>query len=494
MSSTPTTTSPHQTRTSPTDHTKTRPTQDENQCAAAGVVVRPSCESPIDTKPDLGGLLRSNIVHPHIIGERDGKLISKIMLQRVQEQGATSAVDLLTTFKVEDLGVDLREIIKDYVSVRTQQEDETDKTLTPSTVEVSEQPSATTNVPVKLSRPAHVSRRRRRRHDTLGIPKKRRKVARPAEHGNPDPANMLPDDNNAAPSRIAGTAGPPGVASATVPLAPPPPPPPPAAPRDRAAYTGRRSFMTTKQLYATREWQMDEIADAVNHQIADFGDEERPSAALESSRKAEDVNLEIPRWKERELSPLTSSEGTEDLSVEAFHKRHARLELDEKKRKKWDIQRIREQRNVERLRRRLLKDEPTDVADGAEDVGSFYPPAENIKFVQITDDLPIQAFGEFIPVISAAEFGLPWQTAPSRPAFAASPAGHLRSSDRAVASTASAAAAIGGPSHTAIQLVKKKCVRRHLSVAAAPTFVSTLHPSGSTGGASKGRSTKRAKR
>lgn len=438
-------------------------------------------DSPIDTKPDISSLLHStNNIQSSIIGERDGKLISKIILQRVQEDGEATAADLLNTFKVEDLGADVREILKDYVtSVKTKQMDLQEA----ATQQASQSDQSQMHqVPVKLARPSQGSRRRRRRHDTLSLPKKRRRVVRPIEQtiAADTSTNELQDitlqtgENNE-------------ILGAPSPIAPQPPPTPfvPPAIRDRSTYSGRRSFMTTKQMYATREWQMDEIADAVNQQIAEICEDERPT---KHGRQAEGVNLEIPRWTERELTPLSSSEGTEDISIEAFHKRHIRLELDEKKRKKWDIQRIREQRNVERLRRRLLKEDPTEMVEGAEDVGTFYPPAENIKFVQITDDLPIQAFGEFIPVISSIEFDLPWQIPASRPAFAASPAGHLRSSDRVIQPTSVAVSSVSGSNHTSIQFVKKKCVRRHTAATTNPGISNA--PSATT----KSRSSKRSKR
>lgn len=162
----------------------------------------------------------------------------------------------------------------------------------------------------------------------------------------------------------------------------------------------KRGFMTTPHMYLSREWQMDEIEADVNKQISDVGDEKII---------VDVVNLEIPRWTIRESAGLYSIEGTEDLSDEVFLKRHARLEHNEKKRKKWDVQRIREQRTIERLKRRHCKDEIVDNGQKtSEELSTFYPLAENIKFVQITDNLPVQAFGESIPLIPSQDFSLPW--------------------------------------------------------------------------------------
>jgi male-specific lethal 1 len=46
-------------------------------------------------------------------------------------------------------------------------------------------------------------------------------------------------------------------------------------------------------------------------------------------------------------------EGTENIEDETMLRRHQKFELDEKKRKRWDIQRMREQRHLEKLRARL---------------------------------------------------------------------------------------------------------------------------------------------
>lgn len=158
--------------------------------------------------------------------------------------------------------------------------------------------------------------------------------------------------------------------------------------------------MTTTELYHTREWQMDEIEVLVNKQISDCG---------EDGLNVDEINLEIPRWCIRETSNgAYSSEGMEDLSDDVFIKRHARLEHAEKKRKKWDVQRIREIRNIERLKRRHCKNEVESNEQTAEGMTSFYPSPENVKYVQVADELPVVAFGEPINVPLSAEFSLPW--------------------------------------------------------------------------------------
>lgn len=170
----------------------------------------------------------------------------------------------------------------------------------------------------------------------------------------------------------------------------------------------RNAILTTKKPYKIREWQLDEIEAELKQEITD-----------EVCKEENEANLELPKWRTWELSsnrevPVHSRE-YEDLSDDAFARRHARFLLDERKRKKWDVQRIREQRTIERLKRRHCKDELNQQKDFNE-ITTFFPTVDQLKSIQITDDLPVSAFGESIPLLPAAEFSLPWLSADSMPA------------------------------------------------------------------------------
>lgn len=130
------------------------------------------------------------------------------------------------------------------------------------------------------------------------------------------------------------------------------------------------------------------------------------------------MNLEVPRWTVVG-SPATSPRrhdidrnAIEDITDEAIQKRHAKYEIDERRRKKWDAQRIREQKNIERLRKRHLKEEYPELvqppAKLPKVITSFFPDPESIKFIQISDDLPVSAFGEQIPKLPPKDFSIPW--------------------------------------------------------------------------------------
>lgn len=155
----------------------------------------------------------------------------------------------------------------------------------------------------------------------------------------------------------------------------------------------RNAFITTSTDYILCDWQKSDA---------------ELDAAMEPLLRA---SLEIPSWsiKERPQSSY-SLEVTENLSDDTFTKRHSKFEIDERRRKKWDVQRLREQKQVERLKKRYLKDEYEEKEPNLEykSITSFYPSPENIKYIQIVEDIPVLAFGEPIPSIPEGDFKLSW--------------------------------------------------------------------------------------
>jgi len=55
-------------------------------------------------------------------------------------------------------------------------------------------------------------------------------------------------------------------------------------------------------------------------------------------------------WLPKSICPTSVAECFEEINDETFLKRHARYELDEKKRKKWDMQMMRQQQECDRLK------------------------------------------------------------------------------------------------------------------------------------------------
>lgn len=129
----------------------------------------------------------------------------------------------------------------------------------------------------------------------------------------------------------------------------------------------------------------------------------------------------MPRWRVKVYASCYTMEGTENLDDEVYNKRHNRLETDERRRKRfcgiflsyfvflndffiirWDVQRIREQRVIEKLKQRQER-----VGSGSrndeqnEPVQSLLPKIEDIKFLEISEELPVSAFGCQIPNIAS---------------------------------------------------------------------------------------------
>ncbi|XP_068119531.1 male-specific lethal 1 homolog [Hyperolius riggenbachi] len=139
-----------------------------------------------------------------------------------------------------------------------------------------------------------------------------------------------------------------------------------------------------------------------------------PSPLREPSPKKEEC-VAIPSWREHTIEPLQDVNGTdipENLDDAVFAKRHAKLELDEKRRKRWDIQRIREQRILQRLQLRMYKKKGSQESEP--EVTSFFPEPDDVESVMITPYLPVVAFGRPLPKITPQNFELPWLDERSR--------------------------------------------------------------------------------
>ncbi|XP_055710878.1 male-specific lethal 1 homolog [Phlebotomus papatasi] len=163
--------------------------------------------------------------------------------------------------------------------------------------------------------------------------------------------------------------------------------------------------MVTKKQYMTRDWDLFFLEEELMQVIG--------------KRETLEINLEVPSWRivdeeeeeedslERETKAIYEDEVREDIYI----KSHLKFEIDERRRKKWDVQRIREQRKIERLKMRQNK---SKIRNGEVKASlcptSFYPTPNTIHFIHIADELPVQAFGEVIPSLTPLGFTLPWMT------------------------------------------------------------------------------------
>lgn len=121
------------------------------------------------------------------------------------------------------------------------------------------------------------------------------------------------------------------------------------------------------------------------------------------------LEIECPSWRIKTYSNLYVIEGTEDHEDETFIRRHQKPEIEEKRRKRWDNQRVREEKIVEKL-----KDRENSIykKKQKEPVESFYPQLEDIRYVEVQDRIPVTAFGHAVPYVKPGSFSLPWNPKP----------------------------------------------------------------------------------
>ncbi|KZC08712.1 PREDICTED: male-specific lethal 1 homolog [Dufourea novaeangliae] len=169
----------------------------------------------------------------------------------------------------------------------------------------------------------------------------------------------------------------------------------------------KESFLTTEEHYYTA-----------------VGDLNYTLSLKEPSPMESDTSLEVPNWRVKIYTSCYTMEGTENLDDEIFNKRHLKLENDERRRKRWDVQRIREQRHIEKLKQRQERQNhqatcyntnhtgPCPSAVEEEAMSSLWPDIEQIQSLQVDSQLPVTAFGAPIPSFSPSEFSLPWSNMP----------------------------------------------------------------------------------
>lgn len=119
--------------------------------------------------------------------------------------------------------------------------------------------------------------------------------------------------------------------------------------------------------------------------------------------KSKEEGVQVPTWRINPVPTGYQMEGTENLGDEIFLRRHQKPEMEEKRRKRWDMQRLREQSLYQRLHQTEDKDEKSETTPQ-----SFLPDLDNVKYIEVSDHVPVSAFGYPIPDVKPSEFELPW--------------------------------------------------------------------------------------
>jgi len=139
----------------------------------------------------------------------------------------------------------------------------------------------------------------------------------------------------------------------------------------------------------------------------------------------ESTKAEVPGFRLKPVTPSYIMEGTENIEDETLLKRHQKPENEEKRRKRWDVQRIREQRHVARLRARYnpnadheqseqLQILPPTLSESSfskdSELKTLVPNPEEATEIIVQEKLPVSVFGCVLPKLGIENFTLPWLT------------------------------------------------------------------------------------
>ncbi|XP_014261262.1 male-specific lethal 1-like 1 isoform X2 [Cimex lectularius] len=140
---------------------------------------------------------------------------------------------------------------------------------------------------------------------------------------------------------------------------------------------------------------------------------EKLTPMIPSSEPFKVTTLEVPKWTIKAYTSCFTIDGTENLSDDVFARRHFRLAIDEKRRKRWDVQRIREERRIEKLKEReLKKNAKQEALNNPTPIQSFWPNPEEINdrlSLIVMEKIPVAVFGIPIPYSTECEPTLWWQ-------------------------------------------------------------------------------------
>lgn len=156
-----------------------------------------------------------------------------------------------------------------------------------------------------------------------------------------------------------------------------------------------------------------------------------PYKAVESSASDRiQSHVQVPTWQVNEIAAVrtgnskslklagssSSSENNESIDDDVFAKRHMKHEVEERRRKRWDIQHMRamqahqnlEKKSRDREEARLKGKRSGCKDEDCKNIESFLPPPEDVMAVEVSDTVPVVAFGFPVPLFQEREFEIPW--------------------------------------------------------------------------------------
>merc|ERR1712004_943069 len=107
-----------------------------------------------------------------------------------------------------------------------------------------------------------------------------------------------------------------------------------------------------------------------------------------------------PTWRIKSTNPLYTTEAAEPTDDASYLKRHDKHEKDEKQRKRWDAQRMRQEKKT--------LDQSKSKADLNCQGTSLLPALEEVTAICVEDAVPVSIFGRPLPDTGTVDFSLPW--------------------------------------------------------------------------------------
>ncbi|XP_013399021.1 male-specific lethal 1 homolog isoform X2 [Lingula anatina] len=191
--------------------------------------------------------------------------------------------------------------------------------------------------------------------------------------------------------------------------------------RKRAKLEASKNRAGTKIVGVTSETQENKTEDVLRTDclyvttVCEFPLPPEPDIKL--SKQAQ---VEVPTWRVNPVTNCYQLEGTENLTDESYSKKHLKPEMEERRRKRWDLQRLREQKMLEKLEKGRYKCHFADKSKGGtenhsqESTSSLLPSLDDIQYIEVCDKIAVSAFGYAIPHLEPSEFALPWGEASHR--------------------------------------------------------------------------------
>lgn len=189
--------------------------------------------------------------------------------------------------------------------------------------------------------------------------------------------------------------------------------PKPEVPRETKPARPRTSLVEIRKISKKRNRRPKGISRKMDFLTTDKAYFLPDNQTSSSSLVCSETLIDVPSWKLKPVTSFYQMEGTENINDPVFQRRHLKCEQDERRRKRWDIQRLREQKVSEKLKYKYCRDvgSENNVQQKSQ---SFYPDPRHIQYIEVTDQLPVLAFGHLIPLFQPSEFSISWTSGESQ--------------------------------------------------------------------------------